>query len=240
MNPSTVATSLEEPLEEKPGAPMTLAAAARRFFHFPTPRLILAYLVLSAGLRLWHGGATGLDAALVGAVAVYWPLQEWLLHRYVLHLKPRRMAGLTVDLLFARKHREHHQRPWFLPDVFLPIPVLLSVMALNTAFFMLVTPEIGLALTGMGSMGAAALVYEWTHYLTHTPYKPRSRFYAQVCLSHRRHHFKNERLWYAFTLPLVDRLLGTGPDHRTVETSPTCRTLGVDPERSDGTKPPPA
>ena len=33
----------------------------------------------------------------------------------------------------------------------------------------------GPALTGMASMAAAALVYEWVHYLTHTPYRPRSR-----------------------------------------------------------------
>ncbi len=234
----TIAMGVEEAVEARPGAPMTLVAAASRFFRAASPRLILVYLCLTAGLRLWRGGLSGWDGALVGAIAVYWPLQEWFLHRYVLHLKPRRVAGITVDMLFARKHRDHHQRPWFLPDVFLPIQVLLSVILLNTALFLLVMPTLELALTGMAGMAAAALAYEWTHYLTHTPYRPRSRFYAQICLGHRRHHFKNERLWFAFTMPWVDRMLGTGPDHRTVETSATCRTLGVDPERSDGTEPP--
>lgn len=208
---------------------MTLAAAASRFFQFPSPRLILVYLALSAALRLWRGQVTWADAVLLGGIALYWPLQEWFLHRYVLHLKPRRIAGFKVDPLFARRHRDHHLRPGFLPLVFLPRRVLLGVMALNTSLFLLAAPSLALAFTGMAGMAAAALVYEWTHYLTHMPYQPRSRFFMRVCLSHRRHHFKSEHYWYAFTLPLVDTVFGTGPDHRTVETSPTCRTLGVEP-----------
>ena len=54
-----------------------------------------------------------------------------------------------------------------------------------------------------------ALAYEWTHYLTHTSYVPRGRYYARICRAHRLHHFKDEGFWYGFTLPFVDALLRT-------------------------------
>jgi hypothetical protein len=135
-------------------------------------------------------------------VAAYWPVQEWVLHRYVLHLRPWTLLGRKVDFFFARKHRDHHRRPWHLPEVLLPLRVLLPVMVLNVAGWMLVMPTVELALR-IFAVSVAALLYEWTHFLTHTAYKPRSEYYAQVCLSHRRHHFKSEHYWYGFTVPAV-------------------------------------
>jgi sterol desaturase/sphingolipid hydroxylase (fatty acid hydroxylase superfamily) len=92
----------------------------------------------------------------------------------------------------------------------------------------LLMPAPGLALTAMISFGAAALHYEWVHYMTHTSVAPRSGWFRRVRRNHRYHHFKSERYWYGFTLPLVDTLLGTNPKPAGIETSATARTLGVD------------
>ena len=67
-------------------------------------------------------------------------------------------------------------------------------------------------------------VYEWTHFLIHTAYRPRSRDYRSVWRNHRLHHFKNERFWHGITQNLSDRVLGTLPDHRDVPKSKTART----------------
>jgi hypothetical protein len=125
-------------------------------------------------------------------------------------------------------HRAHHREPWNLDYVFLPTKVLVPLVPLNVLVWWAIMPTLALALTGMAALGAAALVYEWVHYLTHTGYRPRSRYYRRIWRGHRLHHFKNEAFWHAFTVPLVDDLMGSGPDPTEVELSATCRTLGRD------------
>jgi hypothetical protein len=72
-------------------------------------------------------------------------------------------------------------------------------------------------------------VYEWTHYLIHTAYRPRSRAYRRIWRNHRLHHFKNEHYWHGITNTVADRVLGTEPDQRDVPRSPTARTLDQGP-----------
>ena len=57
------------------------------------------------------------------------------------------------------------------------------------------------------------LGYEWTHYLVHSDYRPRSRWYRSVWRNHRLHHYKNEHYWFTVTTAgTADRLFGTYPD----------------------------
>jgi sterol desaturase/sphingolipid hydroxylase (fatty acid hydroxylase superfamily) len=68
-------------------------------------------------------------------------------------------------------------------------------------------------------------IYEWTHFLIHTAYRPRSRYYRSIRRGHRLHHFKNEHYWHGITNTVSDRVLGTAPDQRAVPKSATARTL---------------
>ena len=68
-------------------------------------------------------------------------------------------------------------------------------------------------------------VYEWTHFLIHTAYRPRSRYYRSIWRTHRLHHFKNEHYWHGITNTVADRVLGTLPDQRAIERSRTARDL---------------
>lgn len=205
----------------------TLTDAATLFFRFPSPRLILLFFLGPAGARAWLGGYGWADAAIVAAIALYWPLQEWWMHKYILHLRPFRLFGRTFDPVFAQKHRLHHRTPWNIATTFLPGPVVVLAFVVSVTSWRLAMPTLELALTGIAAYSLAALVYEWVHFLTHTSYRPKTAYYARIRRGHRLHHFKNERYWYGFTVPLVDRALRTAPDHRTVETSDTCHTLGV-------------
>ena len=209
----------------------TLRQAAVLFFRYPSPRVIAGLLAVLFPLRAALGPASWADLLILAAVPVYWAFQEWFLHRYVLHLKPRRVLGFAIDPYFARKHRDHHADPTRVGEIFLPVRVVLAAFAVNAAVWWLLAPTTAALVTGVAAVTAMALVYEWIHFLTHTNYPPRSAYYRAICLAHRRHHFKNEHYWFGFIGPQVDRLFGTGPDPASVETSPTCRTLGV--ERSD-------
>ena len=70
------------------------------------------------------------------------------------------------------------------------------------------------------------LAYEWTHYVIHSDYKPRTRAYKAIWRNHRLHHYKSEHYWFSVTTSgTSDRLFGTHPDPATVSTSPTAKDL---------------
>ena len=158
-------------------------------------------------------------------VAVF-PCYEWAIHVVVLHWRPRRIGSITVDPLLSRKHRLHHADPRHSALVFIPWQSLVPLVPLTAAIALLAFPRLGLGLTCYVTIAAISLGYEWTHYLIHTDYKPKTRPYKAIWRSHRLHHFKNEHYWFTVTTAgTADRLLGTYPDPAAVPTSPTARAL---------------
>ena len=206
----------------------TLGGGVRRFFGFLGPKLLLAQMLIALGLRPFFGEASLGDAIVLVGVLIYWPLQEWFFHWTLLHMKPKRLGPFTVDPYFAQTHRHHHRNPWKIETAMLPLRVLLMIAPFHLAFWWLVAPTTGVMLTGIAAFTAATLVYEWTHYLTHTPYRPRGRYYRWIRRNHRMHHFRNEAYWHSFTAPFLDTAFGTGPEPSEVPRSETCHTLGVD------------
>jgi Fatty acid hydroxylase superfamily len=166
------------------------------------------------------------DAVVPFLLVATFPLVEWVIHVFVLHWRPRRVGPVELDSLLARKHREHHADPRDLPLVFIPWRALMWLIPAYAVVALLVLPREGLALTYLVSSAALACVYEWTHYLVHSDYRPRSKVYRAVWRNHRLHHYKNEHYWFGVTTPgTADRLLGTHPEPGEVETSPTVRAL---------------
>jgi len=208
-------------------APSSLRAALPRFLAHPSPLILLTALVTSAGLRLGLGAFSAADLLPVLGLLVYWPFQEWLIHVFLLHARPFTLLGRRFDLALARKHRTHHANPEDLDILFIPLgSYLLSIPFLALVWWGL-TPRLELALTGATLHLALGLRYEWVHFLIHTRYRPRTPWFRRLWRNHRLHHFRNERHWYGVSMLAADRVLGTGGDERSVETSPTCRTLGL-------------
>jgi hypothetical protein len=189
--------------------------------------LLAASLLVWLVVRAWGPAPTLADALVVAAVVVYWPFQEWFLHAYVLHFRPRRILGIRIDPAPARIHRWHHRHPWVVEGVFLPVRTLVLLTVSNAAAWLWLLPR-GPAVTGIAMLTAAALLYEWVHFIAHAPYIPRTAYVRGIRRHHQLHHFKNEHYWHAFTVPAIDRLFGTGPDADAVSRSDTVRTLGVD------------
>ncbi len=81
------------------------------------------------------------------------------------------------------------------------------------------------AVTGLLTCYLILGAYEWTHFLIHTPYQPRGRYYRAIWRNHRLHHYKNERFWFGVTSTFGDRVIGTLPDQRDIPRSPTARSL---------------
>lgn len=176
-------------------------------------------------LRIVVGGFSSWDLALAAGLVALQPFGEWLIHVYLLHFRPRTIRGRRIDFVAARYHRAHHRDPhdpryWFIPL----FSGLVGFVVTLTASVIL-APTTGLALTGLWTTLALAFSYEWTHFLCHTSYRPRSAFYKRIWRHHRLHHFKNERYWMGVSMHMGDRVLGTMKDPAKVTTSPNCRDL---------------
>jgi len=201
--------------------------ALRTLARFASPRLIMTFIVIAASLRAYLGGWQWPDAAMMVLGFAVFPFLEWLLHKYVLHIKPFELFGWRIDPEGARRHRAHHREPWRPELIVLPPQVHLTVGPALLALAWWAAPNPAWALSALVGYGLAALNYEWTHFMVHTRIRPRNRYYQRLFRMHRMHHFHNENYWYGFTVTSVDRLLGTGPEPEATSRSPSCRDLGV-------------
>ena len=217
----------------------TLSDARREFAHKRSPWMIAGAIVVLGIIRVAIGEFSWRDAVAVAAMLVVYPFGEWAIHVYLLHMKPLRIGARRIEAPAARDHRKHHQRPNDLSLILLAEKELAQLLLLAVP----ATVALGALVVGLvagpvpiGPLVSAALagylaifVYEWTHFLIHTAYRPRSRYYRAVWRNHRLHHFKNEHFWHGITNNVSDRVLGTDPDHGSVPRSPTARTLDPGP-----------
>ena len=206
--------------------------------------MILGAIAVLGAIRVAVGDFGWRDAVAAAAMLVVYPFGEWAIHVYLLHMRPVRIAGRTIEPPAARDHREHHEQPNDLSLILLGPTELAQLLLLAVPFTVAVGALIVTVAAGpvpLGALVSAVLagyvavgVYEWTHFLIHTGHRPRSRYYWTIWRNHRLHHFKNERYWHGITNNLSDRALGTNPDHRDVPRSATARTL--DPQAKEASR----
>jgi hypothetical protein len=206
-------------------SPRTIGEALPVFVGHGSPRILLVALAVALAIRLHLGQWSGWDALPIAALAAYWPIQEWLIHVYILHFKPVDLFGRTIDFRVPRTHRAHHRAPWDIDILFIPMHSFMYSIPLLVGLWFALTPSAALAMTGIVAHLALSLHYEWVHFLVHTRVMPRSALYQRLWRNHRLHHFKNEHYWFGVTMLSGDRLLHTAPALNSVATSGTCREL---------------
>ena len=101
--------------------PETLGSAAREFVRHASPLILMALAAGSLLARLVLGGFGVADLAIVAGIVAFWPLQEWLIHVFILHYRPVEILGRRIDFAVPRLHRAHHRDPFELPLVFVPL-----------------------------------------------------------------------------------------------------------------------
>lgn len=218
----------------------TVRAAFALFRRFWSPRMMMIGLsiAVAARLTLVDPVPARWDLVAVLIVAALIPFVEWFIHLVVLHARPRRFGGLRLDP--GAGHRQHHLNPasvnWVLlrgvdAVLFQVINAGVVVVVVGGPLWLVGAPLAGPILTGVVASVSGLLHYEWSHFLFHTAYRPRSRYYRRLKSNHRLHHWRNERYWLGITTNAADRLLGTYPASRSaVPLSTTAKTLGIDPE----------
>ena len=216
---------------------LTLADCWRAFVRRPSPPLLACAIAAALALRIVLGSFDWRDLVVAAGVIALTPVTEWAIHVYLLHAKPIRLRGRPYDLLAAREHRAHHMAPAELDGVLIPTyAVGIFVVQIAVTVWLVSFPihavlggdRLAHAATGLLTSYVILGLYEWCHYLIHTPYRPSGRYYRAIWRGHRLHHYKNEHYWFGVTSTLGDRLLRTAPEQSGVPKSPTARTLGVE------------
>jgi Fatty acid hydroxylase superfamily len=217
----------------------TLPEARRQFLRRTSPWVIGGFVVALAAMRIAIGDFDWRDAAAAGAMLVIYPFGEWAIHVYLLHMRPVKVGERKVDTVAARAHRAHHREPnnldmillyWWQAAFLLLLAVPLVVAAVGGIVGLIAGPvPFRVLVTGALTGWVLIFLYEWTHFLIHTSYRPRSPIYRAIHRNHRLHHFKNEHFWHGVTNNVSDRVLGTNPEHREVPKSKTARTLDPGP-----------
>jgi hypothetical protein len=191
--------------------------------------MIGATFVVALIMRIIAGDWQVTDVFVPLVMLALFPFFEWIIHVFILHWRPKHLGQLKIDPLLAREHRAHHVDPRSIPLIFIPTKSLLWVLPLTLAIALLAFPRLGMGLTYLVFIAALGLSYEWTHYLIHSDYKPKTTVYRAIWRNHRQHHFKNEHYWFTVTSSgTADRALGTYPEATTVATSPTAKNLHAD------------
>jgi hypothetical protein len=216
---------------------LTLAGAARLFARYPSPRVLLPAAAAAVAVRVGLGGWSRRDVKIAAGLVALEPFVEWMVHVHVLHQRPRTVRGRAIDSLLARKHRAHHRSPHDPDLVFIPgqavVPVLVGLAAANT--LALRSPRA--ALTGTATSLVLLSAYEWTHYLIHSSYTPKSALYKAVRRTHQLHHYRNENYWFGIVTPLSDAVLHTNPAKDQTPPSRTAKTLGITEATDAGSAP---
>jgi sterol desaturase/sphingolipid hydroxylase (fatty acid hydroxylase superfamily) len=216
----------------------TLGGAWHEFRHKLSPRILATGIAAAAIARVAVGDFTWRDAVAAAAMVFIYPFGEWAIHVYLLHLPPFRFRGERIELATAKAHREHHERPNHLGLIllgpgeaaallFAAVPTAIALFAVPV-WLLAGPPPLGALITGALTGYLLVGAYEWTHFLIHTAYRPRSRYYRTIWKTHRLHHFKNEHYWHGITNVVADHAFGTFPEQHDVKRSKTARTLAVD------------
>jgi len=213
--------------------PRNASEAVGAFIAHPSTQLIALAALLAWGARVWMGHWSWIDAVVVLGIIAYFPVNEWLIHVHILHFRPVRIFGRTIDFYLPKTHRRHHAEPWNIDWIFIPRHVHALTFPIFAAIAYLGYRWGGNAiggpvLTGVAVYLALGLHYEWSHYLAHIPWCPDIAYYRTRVREHRWHHFRNENYWWGVSMGMGDRIFGTAPGIKEAGTSGTTATLGME------------
>ena len=227
LRPAASETAKNNPMRPPDTSPRDGRTAVRVFLTHASPQLIALFIAVTATWRLALGNFGWGDLLVALALVAYFPFNEWLIHVFMLHYKPVKVLGRTVDFYLPRTHRRHHADPWNIYWIFIPRHVHYWTPLTAALILWALWPWKELALTGLTVYLLLGLHYEWVHYLAHIPWCPDVAYYQRRVREHRYHHFRNENYWWGVSMGLGDRVLGTAPKVDEVGRSGTTSTLGM-------------
>ena len=177
--------------------------------HPLTPLVLWAPLVL---WLIWRSFAVhGLSAAAVFGFAILglltWSLTEYLLHRYLFHIRP---AGPFRARLQFMIHGLHHDDPLDPTRLVLsPVATCIGAVVFYTAFRALLGPAWAEPVFAFFAVGY--LLYDYIHYASHR-FVLWTRVGSALKRNHMLHHWATPDARWGVSSPLWDYVFGTTGD----------------------------
>ena len=170
-------------------------------------RFLAGLLALHLIFLAWWRPALWQVAVFVPLGIVQWMIQEYLIHRFILHARPKLLTA-KARAWFDRLHPRHHR------DVLDP-----EGLYFGESFFIVMMTEAlveGWLVGGPGTgalmslgMGLSILQYGLMHLAAHSTYQPRTWFWRMMKRSHMAHHYQDARRRHGLLCPFGDMLGGT-------------------------------
>lgn len=151
------------------------------------------------------GVSAVLGFALLGLLT--WSLTEYLLHRYLFHMRPAGPIRMRLQFMI---HGLHHDDPWDRTRLVLP-PVATAVGAVvfYTAFRALLGPVWAEPVFAFFAVGY--LLYDYIHWASHRLVLP-TRVGRALQRNHLLHHWATPDARWGVSSPLWDHVFGTTGD----------------------------
>ncbi|XP_032892054.1 fatty acid 2-hydroxylase [Amblyraja radiata] len=131
-----------------------------------------------------------------------WSLVEYLIHRYVFHMKPPASNYYLITLHFML-HGQHHKSPFDGSRlVFPPVPASLVVALFYAAFHLIAPGAVGKSIF-IGGLGGY-VVYDMIHYYLHYGSPKKGSYLYGLKAYHVKHHFEHQKLGFGITSRLWD------------------------------------
>jgi len=156
-------------------------------------------VLLAAGVAAGLGPSRASLATLAGFLS--WSLGEYLIHRFWLHSRGRRILRL------AQRHLLHHKSPVDHPGTIRPWLSACVGAGLWSLSAATLGPATGCALVAGVLVGY--LCYEFVHLAAHRGPQPLTPWGRYLRAHHLAHHTRSARANYAIVCPLWDVLFGT-------------------------------
>lgn len=180
-----------------------LEKLSRTHISIPISMFVLLSIALLYIAVLYTSLGVNAVVALFFTGLLTWTLFEYIMHRYVFHMKPTNEFKRKIQYAF---HGVHHEYPK--DKTRLAMPPLMSfviAVALFSIFYALMNTNVFGFLPGF-LLGYAS--YLFVHYIVHA-YPPPNNFFKELWINHAVHHYKNDKIVYGVSSPLWDYVFGT-------------------------------
>ncbi|CAH7060272.1 Fa2h [Phodopus roborovskii] len=138
---------------------------------------------------------------------LFWTLVEYLIHRFLFHMKPPSDSHYLIMLHFVM-HGQHHKAPFDGSRlVFPPVPASL-VIAFFYVFLRLILPEAVAGIIFAGGL-LGYVLYDMTHYYLHFGSPHKGSYLYNMKAHHVKHHFEYQKSGFGISTKLWDYFFHT-------------------------------
>ncbi|GAB1293669.1 Fatty acid 2-hydroxylase [Apodemus speciosus] len=136
-----------------------------------------------------------------------WTLVEYLIHRFLFHMKPPSNSHYLIMLHFVM-HGQHHKAPFDGSRlVFPPVPASV-VIAFFYVFLRLILPEAVAGILFAGGL-LGYVLYDMTHYYLHFGSPHKGSYLYNMKAHHVKHHFEYQKSGFGISTKLWDYFFHT-------------------------------